>query len=64
MDLMSLWMLSRSDFDREGEVWQLVWTIASVSLDAANQKRVFAEGEIVRSIEWLGLLCDLYIIDL
>ena len=55
-------MLLRSDFDREGEVGELVGTIASVYLEAVDPDSVFVEGEIVRNIDWLGLLFDLYII--
>ena len=52
-------MLSRSYFDREGEAVEVLGTIDSVYLDAVYLERVLLEGEIVRNIDWLGLLCDL-----
>ena len=55
-------MLSRSYFDREGEVLEVSETIASDSLYVLDLECVFLEGVIVRNINWLGLLCDLYII--
>ena len=63
-DLMSLLMLSRSDFDMEGEVGELSGKIAYDSLYVLVLESVFLEEVIVRNIYWLGLLCDLYIIDL
>ena len=58
MDLMSLQMLSRSDFDREGEVGEVVGKIASDYLYVLDLERVLLEGDIVRNIDYLGLLCD------
>ena len=52
-------MLSRSYFDREGEVGEVVGTIASDYLYVLELGYVFLEGDIVRSIDWLGLLCYL-----
>ena len=43
----------------EGEVREAVGTIPSVSLYVLDLERVLLEGEIVRNIYWLGLLCDL-----
>ena len=34
-------------------------TIASVTLDTVGPDHVFLEGDIVRYIDWLGLLGDL-----
>ena len=58
-DLMSLLMLSRSDFDMEGEVGELSGKIAYDSLYVLELESVFLEEVIVRNIYWLGLLCDL-----
>ena len=57
-------MLSRSYFDSEVEVGEVVGTIASVYFYSVDLDHVFLEGYIVRNIDWLGVLCDLYIIDL
>ena len=57
-------MFSSSYFDSEGEVGELAGTIYSVSLDDVDMDHVFLEGYIVRNIDWLGLLCDFYIINL
>ena len=52
-------MLLRSDFDREGEVGEVEWKIASDSLYVLELERVLLEGLIVRNIYWLGLACGL-----
>ena len=62
MDFMSLLMLLSSDFFSEGEVGEVVGKIASVYFDAVDLECVFLEGDIVRNVDWLGLLCDFYII--
>ena len=51
-------MLSRSCFDREGEVGELVGTIAIYYLYVLELEHVLLEGFIVRDIDWLVLLCD------
>ena len=43
---------------------EVVGTIASVSLEAVDTDCVFVEGDILRNIDWLGLLCDFYKINL
>ena len=57
-------MLPRSDFDREGEVVEVAGKIASDSLYALDLDRVLLDGVMVSNIDWLGLLCALYTIDL
>ena len=57
-------MLSRSYFDSEGEVGEVVGTIASVCLYVLDMDSLLLEGDIVRNVYWLGLLCDLYILGL
>ena len=52
-------MLPRSDFDSEGELGEVVGTIYSVYLDSVQTDSVLLEENIVRSIDWLGLLYDL-----
>ena len=48
-------------FDRECEVLE---TIASDSLYVLDPECVFVDEDIVRNIYWLGLWCDLKIINL
>ena len=57
MALMSLWMLSREDFDSEGEVGEVEDKIASESLYFMELEHVFLESVVVRNIYWLVLLC-------
>ena len=52
-------MLSRTNFDRGGDLGEVVWTIASDSLYVLELERVLLEGVIVRLIDWLGLFCYL-----
>ena len=52
-------MLLRSYFDSEVEVGEVVGTIASFYLDTVYLDRVFLEGDIVRNMYWLVLLCYL-----
>ena len=52
-------MLSRSYFDREAEVGEIVGTISIVFFYVLDMGCVFLEGVIMRNIYWLGLLRDL-----
>ena len=54
-------MLSRTDFDIEGEVGEVLGKIASDYWYEMDLGRVFLEGVIVRKIDWLVLLRGLYI---
>ena len=51
-------------FYSEGEVGEVVGTIANVYLEAVEPERVLLEGEILRNIDWLVVLRDLCIINL
>ena len=55
-------MFSRSYFDREVEVGDVVLTTASDALYVLELYHVLLEVFYVRNIYWVGLLCDLYII--
>ena len=57
-------MLSRSNFNREGEVVTVGGTIESVSLDDIDPERVFVEGDIVRNIDWLVQCAGMTLTDL
>ena len=54
-------MFSRSYFDGEGEVGEVVGKIASVSLYVLDLECVLLEGEIFSNVDWLGLLYAFYI---